>query len=101
MKIPIYIAVFTEQNRHFDMFGYGYLPLFHTIFSISKIKGKVINEVYNKFYGDENYEVLEEINVIHDDGDNETVFTIKYVDKNYKNVYAIYKLEILKEYIEQ
>lgn len=101
MKIPIYIAVFTEQNRHFNMFGQGYLPLFHTIFSLSKIKGKVINEVYNKFYGDENYEVLEEIDVINDDEDNGKVFTIKYSDKNYKNVYAIYKLEILKEHIEK
>ena len=83
------------------MFGQGYLPLFHTIFSISKIKGKVINEVYNKFYGDENYEVLEEIGVINDDEDNGKVFTIKYIDKNYKEVYAIYKLEILKEHIEK
>ena len=83
------------------MFGQGYLPLFHTIFSISKIKGKVINEVYNKFYGDENYEVLEEIDVINDDEDNGKVFTIKYIDKNYKEVYAIYKLEILKEHIEK
>lgn len=101
MKIPIYIAVFTEQNRHFNMFGQGYLPLFHTIFSLSKIKGKVINEVYNKFYGDENYEVLEEIDVINDDEDNGKVFTIKYIDKNYQDVYAIYTLEIVKEHIEK
>jgi hypothetical protein len=48
MNIPIYIAVFTEQNRHFNMFGQGYLPLFHTIFSLSKVKDKVFNEVYKK-----------------------------------------------------
>lgn len=101
MKIPIYIAVFTEQNRHFNMFGQGYLPLFHTIFSISKIKSEVFNEVYSKFYGNENYEVIEEIDVINDYEDYGKVFTIKYVDKNYKDVYAIYKLEIVKEYIEK
>lgn len=101
MKIPIYIAVFTEQDRHFNMFGHGYLPLFHTIFSISRIKGKVINDVYKKFYDNENYEVLEEIDVISDDEDYGKVFTIKYIDKNYKDVYAIYKLEIVKEHIEQ
>ena len=101
MKIPIYIAVFTEQDRHFNMFGHGYLPLFHTIFSISKIKSEVFNEVYSKFYGDENYEVIEEIDVINDDEDYGKVFTIKYIDKNYKDVYAIYKLEIVKEHIEQ
>lgn len=100
MSIPIYIAVFTEQNRHFNMFGQGYLPLFHTIFSLSKVKDKVFNEVYNKFYGDEKYDVIEEIDVIHDDGDNEKTITIKYVDKNYQDVYAIYTLEIIKEYLE-
>lgn len=101
MKIPIYIAVFTEQDRHFNMFGHGYLPLFDTIFSVSRIKGKVFNEVYSKFYGDENYEVIEEIDVMSDDEDYGKVFTIKYIDKNYKDVYAIYKLEIVKEYIEK
>jgi aspartyl/asparaginyl-tRNA synthetase len=68
---------------------------------ISKIKSEVFNEVYSTFYGNENYEVIEEIDVINDYEDYGKVFTIKYIDKNYKDVYAIYKLEIVKEYIEQ
>ena len=37
---------------------------------------------------------------LNDDEDYEKVLTIKYIDKNYQDVYAIYTLEIVKEYIE-
>lgn len=94
----VYIAVFTEQERHFDEFGHGYLPLFHSVLCVSDDKNTVLNRVY-QFY-DEGYEILDAIYARCDDGDNEITLTIKYTDKRYNNVYAIYKLEVLKEFIE-
>ena len=94
----VYIAVFTKQERHFDEFGHGYLPLFHSVFCVSDDKNTVLNRIY-EFYN-EGYEFLDAIYARCDDGDDEITLTIKYTDKRYNDVYAIYKLEVLKEFIE-
>ena len=95
----VYIAVFSNQERNFDEFGHGYLPLFHPVFKISHDKNKVLDEVYRHFYADDSYEVTEEVCSIHDDGDNGYTFTIKYNDRT-SDAHAVYTLDILKEFIE-
>lgn len=96
----VYIAVFTKQERHFDEFEHGYLPLFHTVFCVSDDKNIVLNRIYKEFYDEGKYEILDTIYARCDDGDDEITFTIKYTDKRYNDVYAIYELEVLKEFIE-
>ena len=97
----VYIAVFTKQERHFDECERGYLPLFHSVFCVSDNKNVVLNRIYKEFYDDDKgYEIIDETNARCDDGDDELTFTIKYTDKRYNDVYAIYELEVLKEFIE-
>lgn len=96
----VYIAVFTKQERHFDECERGYLPLFHSVFCVSEDKNTVLNRIYEEFYNEGKYEILETTYVICDDGDGEVKFTIKYTDKRHNDVYAIYELEVLKEFIE-
>lgn len=96
----VYIAVFTKQERHFDECGRGYLPLFHSVFCVSDNKNVVLNRIYEEFYNEDKYEILDTTYAICDDGDGEVTFTIKYTDKRNNDVYAIYELEVLKEFIE-
>ena len=97
--MPIYIAVFSSQERHFDEFGHGYLPLFHTVFRLSYDKDKVLGDVYSTFYSYDNYEIIEEIQSVHEDGDNGMTLTFRYNDRN-SDAYAIYTLEVMKEFID-
>ena len=96
----VYIATFTKQERNFNEFEQGYLPLFHSVFCVSDDKNVVLNKIYKEFYNEEKYEILDTIYARCDDGDDGITFTIKYTDKRYNDVYAIYELEVLKEFIE-
>lgn len=60
----------------------------------------MLDRIYSTFYNNKEYEVIDVVDGICDDGDNEPTFTIKYTDNRYDDVYAIYTLEVLKEYIE-
>lgn len=96
----VYIATFTKQERNFNEFEQGYLPLFHSVFCVSDDKNVVLNRIYKEFYNEDKYEILDTIYARCDDGDDEVTFTIKYTDNRYDNVYAIYELEVLTEFIE-
>ena len=96
----VYIAAFTKQERYFDEFEHGYLPLFHTVFCVSDDKNTVLNRIYKEFYDEDKYEILDTIYARHDDGDDGMTFTIKYTDKRYNDIYAIYELKVLKEFVE-
>lgn len=98
-SIPIYIAVFSDQKRHFDEFGHGYLPLFYPVFKLSYDKSKVLDAVYRSFYSDDSYEIIEEIHSAYEDGDNRMTLTFRYNDKD-SGAYAIYTLEVIREFIE-
>lgn len=93
MSKPLYIAVFSNQEKNYNDFGEGYLPSFHPVFSVSHDKNVVVDEIFSRFYNKEDYEITEF------SGYDEYTFTIKYTDKRYKDVYAIYTLEVLKDVI--
>lgn len=96
----IYIAVFTKQERNFNDFEEGYLPLFHSVFCVSCDKNVILNRIYKEFYDESKYEVLDTTYARCKDGDDEVTFTIKYTDKRYNDVYAIYTLEVTTEFLE-
>lgn len=97
----VYVAVFTNQDRNFDEFGHGYLPLFHPIYGIYEDKWDAISAVSKFLYSDhkEEYEVLEDTSCL--DGEGRTIghtWTFRYEDKR-TGAFGLYEIEVSTEYI--
>mgnify|MGYP006992064537 FL=1 len=97
----VYVAVFTNQDRNFDEFGHGYLPLFHSIYGIYEDKWDAINAVSKFLYSDnkEEYEVLEDAPC--QNGEGITIghtWTFRYEDKR-TGAFGLYEIEVSTEYI--
>lgn len=98
----IYVAVFTNQDRTFDEFGRGYLPLFHSVFGIYEDMWDAISAVSKFLYSDnKEYDVLE--NNPCSDGEGRTIgytWTFRYEDKS-TGAFGLYEIEVSTEFITQ
>ena len=96
----VYTAVFTSQDREFDEFGKGYLPLFDSVFGIYEDMWDAISAVCDFLHSnDRGYEVVEDARC--SDGEGHTIgwtYTFRYEDKN-TGAFALYEMEISEHYI--
>lgn len=84
-----------ESIRHFDEFGYSYLPSMHEIFGVYKSEKEAINAVWSVFGNDDKYEyVFEKDECPYCDE------LFKYEDKRYGGV-AYYGIFYHTEYLTE
>lgn len=96
----VYVAVFTRQDRVFDDTERSYLPLFYSVLGVYKDFESAFTAACEVVYGDKMSEV-DSCYSFNDRG--ETIghsWTFRYDYDKYGG-YALYELEISKEYITE
>ena len=96
----VYVAVFSRQEYHYDEEGRSYLPKPYTVFGVYESMNDALDEVCRHFYGDkqDSYTELDSCCTLNNGEVIGYNYTFKYEDKKYGG-YAIYDLEISKEYV--
>jgi hypothetical protein len=96
MENSVYVAVFSDQEFHYDDCGCSHLPQFYPVYGVFEDIGDARLKIYDHIYGCE-YAKYEEVEFITSNTGNET-YVFKYVDETYGG-YAIYTLQVIEERI--
>lgn len=96
MENSVYVAVFSDQEFHYDDCGYSHLPEFHAVFGVFEDIGDAHLRIYGLIYGCK-YAKYEELEFNTDNIGGET-YIFKYVDEEHGG-YALYTLQVVRKSI--